>query len=211
MLRGWWEHPRLSNSLQPMTFVTWYEAQAYVAWAAALYEDGDIKTMAGEALRLAVPTEALWESAMRGPLEGRGDKRVQKRWPHELSEGEETPGALDFNHADTRWCNLSPVGVFSSGMTTLGVADAAGNTWDWCSNAMGADAAAGYADHRRQEATCIPTKEDDRATFRALRGGSAMDSSGASRVACRFRVHPGGFGRFFGVRLVRTVQPHFGP
>lgn len=182
-----WGHASQSNPLQPVTGITAHEALAYVAWAAPLYND-EVRAGQPGGLRLALPTEVQWEAGVRGGPAGPQDKRLQQRWPGQ-DIGQQA-GALDFNHANTRWGWPSPVGVFSRSTTHHGVADAAGNVWQWCSNAVDQRATQGYEGLARQWAANLQVDPLDGQTERALRGGSFNLTSGHCRVAYRNHNHP---------------------
>ncbi len=94
----------------PVVYVSWHDAQAYVAWLSA---------RTGQEYRL--PTEAEWEKAARG-IDGR-------LWPWGNAWD-----ALKCNMKLSGPGGTTPVGQFSpTGDSPHGCADMGGNVWEWCS------------------------------------------------------------------------------
>jgi formylglycine-generating enzyme required for sulfatase activity len=145
-----WRHPRgLGTSLEglwnhPVVHVAYRDAEAYAAWA-------------GKSL----PTEAEWECAARGGLDG-----AEYAWGDEL-----TPGGRHMANTwqgDFPWQNqqldgyeyTSPVDAFPA--NAYGVHDLIGNVWEWTTD--------WYRQRHPEEkvkACCIP---------RNPRGGSERSS-----------------------------------
>jgi formylglycine-generating enzyme required for sulfatase activity len=109
--RAYWRRPEGPRSNiderlhHPVVCVSWFDAQAYCEWAG-----------------LRLPAEKEWEKAARGP-EGR-------LFPW----GEEAPSAGRANFA-LRHGTTTAVGHYSpAGDSVYGVADLAGNVWEWTSS-----------------------------------------------------------------------------
>lgn len=114
---GNWDDSNFNAPNQPVVGVTWYDAMTYAKWA-------------GKRL----PTEAEWEKAARGGLEG-------KKFPW----GDQDPYGSQCNFADKNvpsnfsWADrnandgyqyTAPVGKYSP--NGYGLYDMAGNVWEWC-------------------------------------------------------------------------------
>jgi len=114
-----WRHPNgPETSLDgledhPVVHISWMDAMAYAAWA-----DMDL------------PTEAEWEFAARGGLDG-----CEFAWGDELAPG----GAMMANYwqglfpfantLEDGWERTSPTGAFPP--NGYGLYDMIGNTWEW--------------------------------------------------------------------------------
>ncbi len=117
-----WRHPEGPGSdiegrdLHPVVQVSWDDAVAYARWA-------------GKRL----PTEAEWEFAARGGLEGRpyvwGDEVPSDSRPRANIWQGEFPHLNTENDGFTR---TSPVGSFPP--NGFGLYDMAGNVWEWCAD-----------------------------------------------------------------------------
>ena len=196
----------LNNGLQPIVTLTHWQALAYAAWASGLHHavppprGTPAPLLQGHGWRCRVPTEVQWEAGVRG---------ATHTAPPPAGA---TAGAAGFNHDAARWGRPSPVGAFSLGLTPDGLADTAGNVWEWCSNAASfAQIARGYQTAADQEAAKTAANPGDDFSERAMRGGAFQDTSVNCRLACRYHHTPGSSDVAIGVRLVRLWLPHSEP
>ena len=151
-----WRHPQGRGSSiagrddHPVVHIAHEDALAYAAWC-------------GKEL----PTEAEWEFAARGGLEGKaypwGDaanpegrflaNTWQGQFPHE-------------NLAEDGYHGTSPVDAFPA--NGYGLFDMVGNVWEWTSSLYDA------APEQPPQSCCHPNAGDDRSTRRVVKGGSHL-------------------------------------
>lgn len=168
-----WRHPEGPGSSiagradHPVVHVAWTDAVAYARWA-------------GKRL----PTEAEWEHAARGGLEG---KRFP--WGNELAPRGQAMANVwqgEFpTHDDARdgYAGTAPVGTFAP--NGYGLRDMAGNVWEWCQDWYRPDAYEGGArDDPRGPTSGFDPQERDVAK-RVMRGGSYLCSD---RFCMRYEV-----------------------
>jgi formylglycine-generating enzyme required for sulfatase activity len=138
----------------PVVNVSWHDALAYCRW---------LSEETGQIVRL--PTEAEWEKAARGT-----DGRVYP-WGDEFD-------AAKCNSLENDIQTTTPVGQYSpQGDSPYGVADVAGNVWEWTSSV-----------HKGYPYDPVDGREDLGAGgSRVLRGGAFYGNHGAGRCAARNR------------------------
>jgi len=152
-----WGDPRFNHPDQPVTGVSWFDAVAYCEWLSA---------STGRTYRL--PTEAEWERAARGGLEGRlytwGDEPPQQQ-----------PGYSEL------WLN----GPEPSGRRPpngFGLHDISENVHEWCSD---------WYDGRYYETSPLMNPQGPvSGTRRTSRGGSWRHQIKITRVAARSSIPP---------------------
>ena len=168
----WWTDPRFSEPDQPVVGASWTDAVAYCAWLSA--RDGQPHRL---------PTEAEWEKAARGGLEG-------ARFPW----GAARPSRTSFDR---------PPRVTDTPANPLGIAALSGVCHEWCLDwedpgyyAVSPDRnPAGPPDGRR----------------RVSRGGAWRHHDPWSPVAHRSSLPPALRYSDYGFRIVRPGADHLPP
>jgi formylglycine-generating enzyme len=151
----------------PVVDVSWDDATAYAKWT-----------------RKRLPTEAEWERAARGLLEG-----AKYPW------GDAAPTKADarFNVPD------GPGEVAKSKPNYFGAYDMAGNVWEWCSDWYDKDYYAKAPEKNPQG--------PDGGMYRVLRGGSWADIPKYLTCANRSWARAGERSPNIGFRCVRSFFP----
>jgi len=104
-----WDDPSFANPEQPVVAVSWFEAVAYCDW---------LSSALGKQYRL--PTEAEWERAARGGVEG-------EMFPWGNGAPEELPDYAD------RWkSGPEPVGLYAP--NPYGLYNLGDNVHEWCAD-----------------------------------------------------------------------------
>lgn len=160
-----WKYPEGPGSdvrgreRHPVVHVSFEDARAYAAWA-----------------NKALPTEAEWEFAARGGLEGAtfvwgaefmpGGRRMAKTWE----------GVFPWrNLAQEGWERTAPVGAFAA--NGYGLYDMAGNVWEWTEDVY-------EPGHRARKQSCctlmmrkMSGAEPSELVQRVVKGGSHLCSA----------------------------------
>ena len=170
--------PAADLALHPVTLVRWDDAVAYCAW---------LSSETGRPVRL--PTEAEWEKAARGGVEGRrypwGD-RIDRHQANFLNDP-----ALKETHGTAR-CGSYPPNAY-------GLYDMAGNVWEWVQDWYGPD----YYVHSPQANPQGPRAGQ----MRVLRGGSWL-AADVRMLSCSYRhkVPPDTYSYGIGFRIACPVR-----
>lgn len=192
-LRHWHDNNYPEGEAEhPVIFVSWHAAMAYAKW-----------------LGKRLPTEAEWEKAARGGLEGK-----------KFSWGDTLPDGTQCNFADKntnyKWSNMdvddgfkhtAPVGSYPA--NGYGLFDMTGNVWEWCLDAYhyhftnsprrnpigGAERIADVVDNHRE----IRTE-------RVYRGGSLEEDERFLRIEFRSNYPPWNTEHNLGFRCVKDIS-----
>lgn len=160
----WWADPRFNEAKQPVVGVSWHEARAFCEWLSLR-----------EGLPYRLPTEAEWEKAARGGLEG-------ARFPW----GEERPAAAGFDR---------PPRVTDTPANPFGLRALSAVCHEWC---LDWDDETYYA--RSPEKN---PQGPETGTRRVSRGGAWRHQDPWSPVAHRSSLPPALLYSDYGFRVVR--------
>jgi formylglycine-generating enzyme required for sulfatase activity len=167
-----WSEAMFSDPEQPVVGVTWDDAMAYCRW---------LSERAGRVFRL--PTEAEWERAARGDLEG-----ALYPW------GDEPPWERPYAGFDSETGGPQRVGVNEP--NGFGLYDMSEGVHEWCSDYFGYDYYRRAPQHNPQG----PASGQRRAS----RGGSWRHRIKFSRCAARSSLPPGFKYADYGFRVALT-------
>ncbi len=163
----------------PVIAITWFQADTYCSWRGA-----------------RLPTEAEWEYAARGGLEGQNYP-----WGNVFEDGQanfcDTNCSQDWANKDINdgYPDTSPVGSYPP--NAYGLYDMAGNVWEWTADWYSAEY---YATVEDGVFNPLGPAEGE---IRVLRGGSWNDNPNVLRVSVRYRNLPSNWSSYNGFRCVR--------
>ena len=167
-----WKEEDFNGDKQPVVGVTWFDAQAFAEWIGG-----------------SLPTEAQWERAARG-TQGR-------IYPW----GNDPPKARRHANFARRYNKTTPVGQFSKGSDPNGIADLAGNVWEWCLDEYNHTIYnQGNKDVRKNP---LYLSYRDVLKARVIRGGAWDVGSAFLRSSLRFKYYPLDSTHTIGFRVVR--------
>ena len=164
-----WLDETFNGDTQPVVGVTWFDAQAFAEWIGG-----------------SLPTEAQWERAARG-TEGR-------TYPW----GDTPPKARQHANFARRYNRPIPVGQFPKGESPKGIADLAGNVWEWCLDE--------YSPTFYQQGDAhnpLNLRFRDVLRSRVIRGGAWDVGRAFLRSSLRFKFYPLDSTHTIGFRVVR--------
>lgn len=165
-----WEHPAFRGSDLPVVGVNWHDAVAFCAWC----------SRRGPAVRL--PTEAEWERAARGGVDG-------QRYPW----GEEIP---DWVPNRGRGPLDGPWPVTLGAPNGFGLYGIGANIHEWCSN--------WHARDFYERAPAVNPVGPAEGRRRASRGGAWRHALTLDRTAARSSLDPALRYTDYGFRLARS-------
>jgi len=167
-----WNEPQFAGANLPAVGISWFAAVAYCEWKSAV--DGRLYRL---------PTEAEWEKACRGGLDG-----CEYAW------GDQPPG--EFEYFSGEWNGPRPVGEWRP--NGYGLCNMGDNVHEWCSDWYAPD----YYARSPERNPAGP----DSGTRRVSRGGSWRHQVKASRAAHRSSLPPSYAYTDYGFRIVAEIR-----
>ena len=167
-----WGDETLNGDTQPVVGVTWFDAQAFAEWVGG-----------------SLPTEAQWERAARGT--------ETRTYPW----GDTPPRARQHANFARRYNRPMPVGQFPKGASPDGIADLAGNVWEWCLDEYSPTAYQRNSGDVSRNPINLRFRDVLRA--RVIRGGAWDVGRAFLRSSLRFKFYPLDSTHTIGFRVVR--------
>ena len=167
-----WLDETLNADTQPVVGVTWFDAQAFAEWVGG-----------------SLPTEAQWERAARGTS--------ARTYPW----GDTPPKARQHANFARRYNRPVSVGQFPKGESPEGIADLAGNVWEWCLDEHSPTAYPRGSSDGSKDPLTLRFRDVLRA--RVIRGGAWDVGRAFLRSGLRFKFYPLDSTHTIGFRVVR--------
>jgi formylglycine-generating enzyme required for sulfatase activity/3',5'-cyclic AMP phosphodiesterase CpdA len=190
---AFWDERKWKCPNSPVVGVSWYEADAFCKWLTASDKDG---------WRYFLPDENQWQAAAAG------EKRREYPWEGKWDKTKCNNSELGLN-------KTSPVGIFLQGNTPEGIADMAGNVWEWTisdyhskkvmEDFLFDEEMQKLWDKKYWDKLIEKLKEKDH-QLPVLRGGSWINGAVFCRCASRCRFHPSDRYVSAGFRCARTLK-----
>jgi formylglycine-generating enzyme required for sulfatase activity len=166
-----WREETFHGDDRPVVGVSWFAAGSYCEW---------LSGVSGKVFRL--PTEAEWEKACRGGLQG-----IEYSW------GNESPASIEYFDGD--WKGPRPVAQWRpNGYGLFNIGD---NVHEWCSD--------WYAEDYYAVSPERNPAGPENGTRRVSRGGSWRHQIKASRAAHRSSLPPQMAYTDYGFRIARSL------
>ncbi len=173
-----WDDPNFSHARQPVVGVSWHDAVAYCEWL------NNFHASEGAAdKRYRLPTEAEWERAARGAVEG-------ALYPWGDAPPEQVP---DYS---SRW-RTGPEQVALYAPNAYGLYNPGDNVHEWCSDWYDAS----YYSRSPERNPAGP----ESGSRKASRGGSWRHHIKVTRTAARSSIPPEFKYADYGFRVARSV------
>ena len=169
-----WHAAEFAGDDLPVVGVSWNDAVAYCAWLSITLQ---------RSVRL--PTEAEWEKAARGGVEG-----MKYPWGNEID-----PSRCNYLSAPSakKQRGTRPTGTYSP--NPFGLCDVAGNVWEWVAD--------WYDAEHYGESDAVDPQGPPKGSLHIVRGGSwVTDDVSMLRCAYRHAVPPDTFAYSVGFRIV---------
>lgn len=176
--------PALAKPGEPVSCVSWNDAQAYVEW----FNDRQPE----DKPRVRLPTESEWEFAARGgsPAPYSWGLTPENSCSH-ANLADKSHGAANNIGCDDGYASVAPTATFSA--NAFGLYDMTGNVWEWTCSVYDAE----YTGAEKQ---CAASNAGGN---RSSRGGSYDDDAKGGRIANRSSIPPNIAISLQGFRLAR--------